>query len=130
MNRVLSACQADQKVRNYAGPGVGLSRALIDSFGRQDHCLCAVARLDGQIISGAIFLIHGRSATYQFGWTDTTGRDCGAQHAVIWHGGLALRARGVECLDMGGVYAHAPGLRIFKSGVGAHSVTLPGMFIG
>lgn len=76
------------------------------------------------LVAGAIFLIHGRGATYHAAWASDRGRAEGAPRAILWQAALHLRARGVTRLDLGAFDAGTPGLARFKLGSGARPVSL------
>lgn len=76
------------------------------------------------LAAGAVFLIHGRGATYHAAFADVRGRAEGAPRALLWQAALILRARGVTRLDLGPIDDGAPGLARFKLGTGAETVCL------
>ena len=81
-------------------------------------------------IAGALFLIHGNAATYHIGWTGEKGRSLNAQNRVLWEAMLALKARGIEFMDLGGVNtADLAGITRFKLGTGAEPTTLAGAYL-
>lgn len=81
-------------------------------------------------IAGALFLLHGNSATYHLGWSGDQGRTLNAQNRVLWEGMLALKDRGIRHLDLGGINtAEGAGIARFKLGLGTPPVTLAGTFL-
>lgn len=81
-------------------------------------------------LAGALFLIHGPSATYMVGWNGAMGRKLGAHNLALWCGIEALKERGVRWLDLGGVNtAEGAGIARFKLGLGGEVVTLAGTFL-
>ena len=81
-------------------------------------------------LAGALFLVHGLSATYMVGWNGALGRKLGAHNLVLWRGIEALKDRGIRWLDLGGVNtAEGAGIARFKLGLGGEVVTLAGTFL-
>jgi len=81
-------------------------------------------------IAGALFLIHGNAATYHIGWTGEKGRSFNAQNRVLWEAMLALKTRGIDFMDLGGVNtADLAGITRFKLGTGAEPTTLAGAYL-
>lgn len=107
----------DKRETGYHGPPERLVRSLFDAFG-PDACLVrATDRHD--TIAAALFLRHGRSATYFLSWTTPPGRECNAAQLLMWTAIEELRTAGVAWLDLGGLDARAPGVARFKLGLGA-----------
>ncbi|WP_262692856.1 GNAT family N-acetyltransferase [Kordiimonas aestuarii] len=125
--------EAEQrKGRGYHGVPLGLvplfARALGDT-GAQ--AALSVTALSGKRkIAGALFLLHGNSATYHIGWAGEEARAVHAQNRVLFEGMLALRDRGISFLDLGGINtSDGAGIARFKLGTGAKPVTLIGTYI-
>lgn len=77
-------------------------------------------RAAGMVQAGMVFLIHGSSASYHLGWASPMAKQAFAHGPMLWQAGLALRAQGVSCLDLGDVNTEAgAGLARFKLGTGA-----------
>ncbi|MDQ2103583.1 lipid II:glycine glycyltransferase FemX [Azospirillum isscasi] len=84
---------------------------------------------DAKPAASALFYIHGGSATYQIGWSSDSGRKSGAMRLVLWRAALALKARGVGWLDLGGINPDsAPGVTEFKLGTGGQAVESVGLY--
>ena len=63
------------------------------------------------------------------GWADEAGRKSGAMRLVLWRAVLALKARGVAWLDLGGINPeNAPGVTEFKLGTGGQAVETAGLY--
>ena len=91
--------------------------------------LTCTAKQYGVAIAGAIFIIHGGSATYQVGWSDDLGRDVNASYKVLYDAALHLKDKGIKYLDLGGVNdTEAAGVKKFKSGMGGELVELVGQY--
>lgn len=78
--------------------------------------------------AGVLFFRHGRSATYQVGWSGETGRKINAHQLLLWQGMMRLKADGVIDLDLGGINDIAEGLKAFKEGMGGENVVLSGLY--
>ena len=78
------------------------------------------ARRGAAQLAGMLFLIHGKRATYQLGWSSSRGKDQEAHRALLWRAIVILRAKGLERLDLGTLATdRSPGLARFKIGTGA-----------
>ena len=113
---------------------VGLPGALVRAIARaQPDCrdvLVLTAEARRERLAGVLFFVHGRTATYTLAWTGPEGRRLHAHNLLLWRAVLALRERGLEWLDLGGVNAAAaPGVARFKLGLGGRLRTLAGTFI-
>lgn len=81
-------------------------------------------------VAGMMFLIHGKSATYQVGWTNDAGREHNAHNLILWNAIQELRERGVRKLDLGGVNTtRSAGIARFKIGTGGQVLSCAGTFI-
>jgi hypothetical protein len=126
--------EAEQrKGRGYHGVPLGLVPLYADAMEEetQSQAVLSVSALSGRRkIAGAMFLMHGNSATYHIGWASEEARAVHAQNRVIYEGMLALKERGIRFLDLGGIdTASGAGIARFKLGTGARASTLAGTFI-
>ena len=81
-------------------------------------------------IAAMLFLIHGRVATYQIGWSAPQGRMCNAHQLLLAEAVEQLPKHGVISIDLGAVDTeNARGLARFKIGTGADIVRLGGTWI-
>ncbi|MHA7889239.1 GNAT family N-acetyltransferase [Roseicyclus sp.] len=81
-------------------------------------------------IAAMLFFRHGRTATYQVGWSDAAGRAASAGPVLMWHAMQALQANGAEVIDLGLAEPRtAPGLARFKLGTGARLRVLGGSWL-
>ncbi|UTW55374.1 peptidoglycan bridge formation glycyltransferase FemA/FemB family protein [Kordiimonas sp. SCSIO 12610] len=117
--------------RGYQATPLGLVPAYVDTVKNSaDAVVSVIASSKKTKIAGALFLLHGNSATYHIGWAGNDARDLNAQNLVLWHGILTLRERGIRFLDLGGLNtADLAGIARFKLGTGASPVTLAGAYI-
>jgi len=94
-----------------------------------DATLLLSAWSSGERVAAMLFLLHGRTATYHLGWTCDTGRRAHAHNLLLWRAFLALKHRGTEVLDLGGVETvREPGIARFKIGTGGRVRTLVGSY--
>jgi hypothetical protein len=88
------------------------------------------ADLGRDAAAAMLFLLHGRSATYYIGWSDDAGREHGAHNLLLWQAMLALRERGIEALDLGGIDTQrGAGIARFKIGSGGRVETFSGTWL-
>ncbi len=122
---LLQAYERHKTDAGYAAPSADLLATL-----PLDDLRVRRALVDGSAVAGTLFVRHGRAATYQVGWTGPQGRTAHAHNRLIWETSIALRAEGVEAVDLGGLDEdNAPGVARFKRGLGGEEVTLMGTFV-
>jgi hypothetical protein len=85
----------------------------------------------GREAAGAmLFLTHGAMATYFIGWSSEDGRRAGAHNLILWNAMLALKERGVQTLDLGGVNTGSgAGIARFKLGAGGAVIRRTGVWV-
>lgn len=127
---LILACHNQGKtVKQYQGTSLKTLSVLCRQAVEHKSLLSGVARLNGQIVAGVIFLRHGLAATYQVGWTSARGRAVNANHLLLWEGLLSLKNEGTQDLDLGGVNdTDAAGVKRFKQGLGGELVQLVGQY--
>lgn len=109
-----------------------LPRGLLNAFAMINPAMAQVflAHQGGRTVGGVLALRHGRCATYQSGWTTAEGRKTNANRILLARAADWLRDRGVERFDLGTIDTEgAPGLAMFKLGMGAQPVTLGGSWL-
>jgi hypothetical protein len=79
----------------------------------------ALARLNDQIIAGAVFLLYGKHAIFKFGASDERLLFARANDVIMWEAIRECRDRGVKLLYFGRTEPGNMGLRRFKKGFGA-----------
>ncbi len=105
------------RARGYRGWPARMSRLWHERGGRIR--VQSVWRGDERL-AAMLFLLHGRVATYQIGWSGEAGRKVSAHQLCLWEAANALAAEGIARLDLGTVDTEAaPGLARFKIGSGA-----------
>jgi hypothetical protein len=119
----------DKKTKGFSGPAVRLLDELALAFMKAGDLRIGIVEEDGVKIAGILILCHGRSATYQIGWTSPAGRAKGAHNLLLWDGIRILKARGIQTFDLGGINDEtAKGVKKFKAGMGGQHVILPGLY--
>ena len=111
------------KARGYAS----LPAAVVGGAARRGGGLLATARQGTNLVASMLFLRQGRTAIYQTGWTDDTGRRTFAHHHLLWGAVERLHEEGVRWLDLGGLNG-PPGVARFKLATGALPTTFAGTF--
>jgi len=118
----------DKRQRGYPGPQPSLIEKISERAG-SNNVIIGRARLDNEAVASILVLKHGRSATYQIGWTNEKGRAHSANHLLLWEALNVLKDNGVTELDLGGINDDsAKGVKKFKEGLGGNTVTLVGHY--
>jgi hypothetical protein len=126
---VIARGEATRRAKGFeAAPPEFVSRLAELKGGRE--CLVAVA-LDGrEPVAGALFLRHGRDATYYVAASMPEGRARNAANLVLWRAAMALKEAGVRTLDLGTLETErSAGLARFKLGTGAEPFELAGTYL-
>lgn len=117
-----------QRKRFYALP-LGFIEHYLEEGGAQS-ALILQATWQARPVAAMLFLVHGRSATYQFGWTHAQGRALNAHNLILWGAIERLQQRGIYHLDLGGVNTHdLPGISRFKINTGGTIITYAGGYV-
>jgi hypothetical protein len=124
---LLDAHDAFRRRARFLGPSGAFVRALAAAAPDSLLVLCAYA--GGRPVAGVLAAMHGCSATYYLGVTTPDGRRLRAHNLLLWNALLALKARDVAWLDLGGVDARTPGVARFKLGLGGELCTLSGSYL-
>lgn len=120
---------ADRMERRYRGPAVPLLRWLCKYAGEDDSFLHLIATLRGDPVASVLIFTHGTSATYQIGWTSEKGKKNAAHNLLLWQAMIALKSRGVQWFDLGGINDDAAeGLTKFKRATGGEEFELSGIY--
>ena len=115
-----------QRTLNYKSPSISLAPHYQAVMGARS-VYGFEAKIDAERVGGALFLKHGRCATYHIGWTNGDGKAANANNLLLWQGIKALKRAGVEILDLDGVNTDInPGIARFKIGAGARVISLSG----
>lgn len=129
LDGLLGAYDGMRRARRFVGPASAFVRVLADFARRDDDLFLLRAMMAGEMVSGALFVRHGASATYLVGWTGAEGRRQGGGQLVLWSGALMLKRAGLRWLDLGGIDAAQPGIARFKLGLGGSPYTLTGTWL-
>jgi hypothetical protein len=73
----------------------------------------------GELVAGAVILLHGDRAVYKFGASDESRLGCRPNNLVLWKSILHCRARGCRQFEFGRTDIANEGLRRFKLSFGA-----------
>ncbi|WP_417623731.1 lipid II:glycine glycyltransferase FemX [Paremcibacter congregatus] len=121
-----------QKDKKYQG----LPTKLVKSYGRNSAAGAGVFTafaLDvgmREPLAGALFLRHGRCATYHIGWNGPEGRNRNALHLLLWKTILKLKSEGVVMIDLGGINTEdGADIARFKLGFGGTPISLIGTYM-
>lgn len=126
---LIQHAEIDRKLRGYRGPSSKLSLQLMLAARVYEEALVLIASNGPRRIAGILVIRHGDTATYLIGWTGAEGRDLKATHLLLWRAMEALSADGVRWFDLGGINPEeAPGLTLFKRGLGGEEYELVGTY--
>ncbi|MCB1530330.1 MAG: GNAT family N-acetyltransferase [Rhodospirillales bacterium] len=126
---LLKTYALDKKIRGYDGPSPQFLDYLAKFLSSKGNMLIGRALLDGRPVACVLFISHGRSATYQVGWSSEEGRRKAAHHLLLWDGTARLREKGICEVDLGGVNDEsAAGVKTFKEGLGGQGICLVGHY--
>ena len=134
-NWLLEKESEQRQNRGYSAIPLGLVPAFqnttINPTTKTPPLMSVTAHEKGAQIAGALFLLHGASATYHIGWVGERGRALNAQNRVLFEGILSLKKQGVHWLDLGGVdTGPQAAIARFKLGLGHQPETLVGTYLG
>ncbi len=119
----------DKARRGYRGASPRFLSRLIQEAALFDDVWILRALKQGEPIAGIVLFLHGRSATYQAGWTNAEGRAANAHHLLLWQAIAALKNQGTTAFDLGGVHpAMAEGVTRFKQGLNGEHCILCGLY--
>jgi lipid II:glycine glycyltransferase (peptidoglycan interpeptide bridge formation enzyme) len=123
--------EAQRQQRGFAGLPLAFFDAYIPSRKQPGQTLLSLrADLGRDRVAAMMFLLHGRAATYQVGWSNEQGRQLNAHNLLLWQAIEALQLRGIQQLDLGGVNtARSAGIARFKIGTGGEVRQLAGTYL-
>ncbi len=126
---VLEGFVTDQKMKGYSAGRVSFLNTLCRQFAVHDDLLIGRAMFENEAVGAMLILCHGRTATYQIGWSTQKGREVRAQNMLLWQAALCLKARDITQFDLGGVNDQdAKDVQYFKDGMGGKSLALAGLY--
>lgn len=125
----LAAYEADKGARGYRGASPRLLAQLAKAYAAEGRLMIGSFGEGANSVGAVMILCHGRSATYQAGWTTQAGRQAHAHHLLLWQALPILREKGILELDLGGVRQDEDkSLFRFKRGLGGVHTKLAGMY--
>ncbi len=120
---------ADKSDKQYFGISAQNLHKMAQFMGQDGNMILGRAVKDGKAIAGIMVFCHGKSATYQAGWSTQTGRENNAHHLLLWQVINVLKQQGFHDFDLGGVNDEtAQGVKLFKQGMGGQSICLVGHY--
>jgi hypothetical protein len=90
----------------------------------KDYGRVALARWQGQVVAGGVFVHLGRRAIHKFGASDPARQHLCANHLLLWETIQRYCHGGFESLELGRTSIDNEGLRQFKLGFGAEEKPL------
>lgn len=125
---VMQNYERDKTAKGYDGVSLKTMVYLAGEFSRGKNMLIGTALFDEKPIAAIVILIHGKSATYQIGYTSEQGRKTSAHHLLLWQAVEQLKERGIHDFDLGGINEDtAKGVKRFKMGMGGQIVETLGL---
>ena len=130
INLLLMRYNQDRNEKSYRGADPAFIRALEKTKTPYEYSfILSVTIAKKDPVAMGYFRIHGRSATYQIGWINDTGRRNRANYLLLWQAVKRLKANGIEWLDLGGINPdHAAGVTRFKRRMNGIEITTPGIY--
>lgn len=112
-----------KKIRGYAA----LPLDFLDHYARYAPIVAVTILYGSEIIAGALFLCHAKSATYHIGVTSDKGRKHYAHNLMLHRAMLYLAKKGIRHLDLGGLdTVNMAGIARFKIGMKPDVTSLTG----
>lgn len=106
--------------KNFKGLDNNLLLALSKQNGKQwEFSIYAAQKTELDAPMGIVIsIVHGRTATYLVGNTNTQGRKNNVNYGLLWHAILDAKKNGCKYFDLGGLNERTPqGIAHFKSGL-------------
>ena len=124
----LLARESEQReARRYQAMPLPLVTEWARAAPEPDHLRIVTARVHGDPVAAMLFIVHGDTALYHIGWSDSRGRSTDAHCLTLWRATADLKRHGVRTLDLGGLNTGSgAGIARFKLGSGAVPRTLCG----
>lgn len=128
---LLAQYEQDRREKQYAGASAKFIRALERHKSEHEYSLIYAASVaeDKPPCAMVYVFVHGKSATYQIGWSDKTGREKRAHYVLLWRVIQDLKEKQINWFDLGGIdETHAEGVTRFKKGMGGAPMKTIGIF--
>lgn len=108
------------KFRLFAQP-YSFFENIWDEFIAQGDGFLLLARHNGQIIAGTVYIVSGDTCYYKFNASNLEGLKLRPNNALMWHGMLRAKERGLRAVDLGRTNVSQTGLQAFKASYGGVS---------
>ena len=119
----------DRRLKKYAGASPKIIRNLFNYSDPRNETLLLRATQNNDTIAAILVFKHGRSATYQIGWSGALGRKTNAHYLLLWSAIESLQNDGIDWFDLGGInLEQAEGVTKFKQGLGGEDFQLIGLY--
>jgi len=119
----------DRLMKNYAGASPKLIRSMCRIFGKDKKILMGTAIKDGEKIGAILIFYHGKSATYQIGWSSDIGRKHGVNAYLLWNAFAKLKGDDIHDFDLGGINNDtAQSIKKFKQSFGGEITRYSGLY--
>ena len=126
---VVSSYAVDKQSRGYGGANPKFLKMIATYFAKSRNCMILNAFDGKECLAWVLILTHGRSATYQAGWSSDHGRTKNAHHLLLWRAITVLKEQDIQDFDLGGMNDKtAKGVLQFKSGLGGNPSQLVGHY--
>lgn len=89
-----------------------------DEFVAPGDGFLLLARHNGQVIAGTVYLVSGNTCYYKFNASHMDSLSLYPNNALMWHGMMLTKERGLEAMDLGRTNAAQEGLKSFKASYG------------
>lgn len=120
---------ADKSIKKYDGVSPKAIMELAKEFSRGKNMIIGAALLEDKPIAAILLLNHGKSSTYQIGYTSDAGRKYNAHNLLLWNAITELKERNINDFDLGGVNDEsANGVKAFKEGLGGSAYETLGLY--
>lgn len=129
IDQLLSTYHDHKDEKGYQGPSKTYLNHLYTDLASDHKLLIIVIKKDQDIHSMTAFPLHGKTATYQTGWTSKDGRKSSANYLALDCAIQYLQKHAYGFLDLGGINEeHAAGVTLFKKRMGGSTMQLIGQF--
>ena len=119
----------DRISKQYIGPSPRLIKSMHQAFKPHGNFLMATATKNNDKLAAILIFLHGKSATYQIGWSSDEGKKMNAHSLLIWESCKRLRKAGILDYDLGGINEKsAKNVKKFKEAFGGETVTYLGHY--
>lgn len=89
-----------------------------DEFIAKDDGFLLLAKYNGEVIAGTVYLVSGNTCFYKFNASSAEGLKYRPNNALMWQGMLRAKQRGLTAVDLGRTNDSQDGLKDFKASYG------------